>query len=84
MEEFMDALYEKAKRSDVEDRYQGEEYQEAAVQQMQFFLEMCDLFGPAFANRMEDFVEALSKEMELERRYFFEQGYLAGAAGKGE
>ena len=78
----MDALYKEAKRSDVEDRYQGEEYQEAAVQQMQFLLEMCDLYGPAFIKRMENFVKALSREMELERCYFFEQGYLAGAAGK--
>ena len=78
MEKSMDELYQEAKRFDEGELYQSDEYQNVAVRQVKLYREMRTLFGRTFAVLMEDYNTALAEEMELERRHFFEQGYLMG------
>ena len=81
MKKSIEELYQKAKRLNDVEFYQGEEYQEAASRQMELYVEMRTLFGPSFGRLMEEYSKAVGQEMELECRRFFQQGYLAGCSG---
>ena len=84
MKKSIEELYQEAKRFDEGTFYQGEEYEKAATRQMELYTIMRNRFGPSFVPLIEELFKAVDQEMELECLHFFEQGYLAGAAGKGE
>lgn len=84
MKKSIEELYREAKRFDEGTFYQRKDYEETITRQMELYMIMRNRFAPSFITLMEELLKTVYAEMELECLHFFEQGYLAGAAGKGE
>ena len=80
MKKSIEELYRKAKRFDEGDLYQSKEYSTIARNQREVYQKICALFGPAVVPLLEEYTAAVSDEIELECRHFFEQGYRMGCA----
>jgi len=78
MNAHMEELYHQAKRFDESELYQSDEYAAIAKAQMGLYKKMYALFGAVIAPILEEYHAAISDELELECRHFFEQGYLLG------
>ena len=84
MKKSMEELYQEAKRFDEGTFYQRKDYEQAVTRGVELYLIRRNRFAPSFIPLMEELLKTVYAEMELECLHFFEQGYLAGAAGKGE
>lgn len=82
MKKSMEELYQEAKRFDEGTFYQRKDYEETVTRGLELYLIMCNRYGSSFAPLIEELLKTVYAEMELECQHFFEQGYLAGAAGK--
>lgn len=78
MEKSIEELYRQAKRFNEGEIYQSREYSAIAKRQTELHKKMRVLFGPLIVPLLEEYNTAVADEMELECRYFFEQGYLLG------
>lgn len=59
--------------------YQSEEYREIDRRQTSIFYEMVGKYSRKIVIALEAYTTAMLDQTELERRHFFEQGYLAAA-----
>ena len=82
MKKSMEELYQEAKRFDEGTFYQRKDYEQAVTRELELYLILRNRFAPSFVPLMEELMKAISQETELECLHFFEQGYLAGTAGK--
>ena len=78
MEEWMEELYQKARRFDEGDLYQRPEHARIAKRQMELYTKMRVLFDPLIGPLLEEYTTQIGEEFELECRHFFMQGYLMG------
>lgn len=82
MKKSIKKLYQEAKRFDEGKLYQGKEYKRVSMRLYRLHMDLSNLLGPIFRATIEEYLNLISQETELECLHFFEQGYLAGVAGK--